>query len=89
MTAPVSLRLLEDGGRVEIHTHAGARSAWVAPGLTTPVRLRLRGLGLPGRGSRPAGHLFATLIPCSEAPSAAEDLLSRFTRAWIPERLAA
>ncbi len=89
MTSPVTARLLDDGGRVEIETHAGSRSAWVAPGLTAPVRLRLRGLGLPARGSRPAGHLFVTLTPSADAPSAAEDLLTRFTRAWSPERLAA
>lgn len=89
MTSPAAARLLEDGGRVEIETHAGPRSAWVAPGLTTPVRLRLRGLGLPARGTRAAGHLFVTLTPNADAPSAAEALLTRFTRAWTPERMAA
>ena len=89
MTWPVAPRLLADGGRVEIETHAGARSAWVAPGLTDPVRLRLRGLGLPARGAHPQGHLFVSLKPSEDAPSAAEDLLARFTRVWTPERLAA
>ena len=65
------------------------RSAWVAPGLTAPVRLRLRGLGLPARGARPEGHLFVSLKPSEDAPSAAEDLLARFTRVWTPDRLAA
>ncbi len=82
-------RLLSDGGRVEIETHAGPRSAWVAPGLKGPVRLRLRGLGLPARGVRPDGHLFVSLKPSDDAPSAAEDLLARFTRVWTPGRLAA
>ena len=36
-----------------------------------------------------AGYLFVTLHPPSDAPSAAEDLLVRFTRVWTPERLAA
>ena len=89
MTWPVPLRLLGDGGRVEIETHGGPRAAWVTPGLTTPIRLRLRDLGLPARGSRPAGHLFVTLTPSEDAPSAAEDLLARFTRVWTPERMAA
>ncbi len=89
MTAPVPTRVLADGGRVEIETHAGPRDAWVAPGLTTPVRLRLRGLGLPARGARPEGHLFVSLKPSEDAPSAAEDLLARFTRVWTPDRLAA
>ncbi|MDP3405570.1 MAG: DnaJ C-terminal domain-containing protein [Brevundimonas sp.] len=85
----VPLRLLCDGGRVEIDTHAGVRSAWVTPGLHTPVRLRLRDLGLPARGSRPQGHLFVALKPSRDAPSAAEDLLARFTRVWTPGRMAA
>jgi curved DNA-binding protein len=89
MTWPTSRRLLADGGRVEIDTHAGTRPAWVTPGLTDPVRLRLRGLGLPARGRHGQGHLFVHLTPAEDAPSAAEDLLARFTRVWTPERLAA
>jgi curved DNA-binding protein len=88
MTFPVPLRLLEDGGRLEIETHAGRRSAWLVAGCQ-PLRLRLRGLGLPARGARPQGHLFVTLEPSEDAPSAAEDLLLRFTRVWTPDRLAA
>jgi curved DNA-binding protein len=89
MDWPVPLRLLCDGGRVEIETHAGPRAGWVTPGLQTPIRLRLRDLGLPPRGARPQGHLFVVLKPSEDAPSAAEDLLARFTRVWTPERLAA
>ena len=89
MSWPVAERLLSDGGRIEIDTHAGRRPAWLAPGLKEPVRLRLRGLGLPARGSHPVGHLFVALTPAEDAPSAAEDLLARFTRVWTPDRLAA
>ncbi|QTC91688.1 DnaJ C-terminal domain-containing protein [Brevundimonas goettingensis] len=89
MSWAVAPRLIEDGGRVEIDTYAGTRGAWVTPGLTVPVRIRLRDMGLPARGSRPAGHLFVTLQPSEDAPSAAEHLLARFTRVWTPERLAA
>ena len=88
MTCPVPLRLLEDGGRLEIETHAGPRSVWLV-GEPQPMRLRLRGLGLPARGGRPQGHLFVTLQPSEDAPSAAEDLLVRFTRVWTPDRMAA
>ena len=88
MTCPVSHRLLADGGRLEVETHAGPRSAWLVAGHQ-PLRLRLKGLGLPARGSRPQGHLFVTLEPSEDAPSAAEDLLVRFTRVWTPDRLAA
>lgn len=89
MSWPAPTRLIEDGGRIEIETHAGRQSAWITPGLTGPICLRLRDLGLPARGSRAAGHLFVTLFRCADAPSAAEDLLTRFTRVWTPERLAA
>lgn len=89
MSWPVPPRLLADGGRVEIETHVGVRGGWVAPGLTDPVRLRLRGLGLPARGTHPEGHLFVALKPSEDIPSAAEDLLARFTRVWTPDRLAA
>jgi curved DNA-binding protein len=82
-------RVLTDGGRIEIETHAGLRSAWLTPGLHPPVRLRLRDLGLPARRAHPTGHLFVTLFASEEAPSAAEDLLARFTRVWTPDRLAA
>lgn len=88
MTWPVPPRLLEDGGRLEVETHAGRRSAWLVAGHQPP-RLRLKGLGLPPRGARAQGHLFVTLQPSEDAPSAAEDLLVRFTRVWTPDRLAA
>lgn len=90
MRWPVSQRLLDDGGRIEIETHAGPRSAWVVAGLSaTTTQLRLKGLGLPARGRRPQGHLFVTLEPSADAPSSADDLLARFTRVWTPDRLAA
>jgi curved DNA-binding protein len=89
MTWATPRRLLADGGRVEIDTHAGSRAAWVTPGLVDPVRLRLRGLGLPARGARAQGHLFVHLTPAEDVLSAAEDLLARFTRVWTPDRMAA
>lgn len=89
MTWPVAMRLLNDGGRLEIDTHAGPRSAWVTAGLQSPVRLCLKGLGLPNRGACPQGRLFVTLTPAADAPTAAEDMLARFTRVWTPQRLAA
>jgi len=88
MDWPVPTRLMEDGGRLEIATHAGARSAWIVAGQA-PLRLRLRDLGLPARGTRRQGHLFVSLQPSDDVPSAAEDLLVRFTRVWTPDRLAA
>ncbi|WP_370237249.1 DnaJ C-terminal domain-containing protein, partial [Brevundimonas sp.] len=89
MQADVSPRVLKDGGRVELLTHAGPRNAWVVAGLEPPVRLRLKGLGLPARGRHAQGHLFITLTPAEEAPSAAEHLLDRFARVWTTAPLAA
>jgi len=88
MTAPVTRQQLRDGGRIEIATHAGPRSAWLVPEHPT-LRLRLRDLGLPPRGNRRRGHLFVTLSPVEDAPSAASDLRARFARDWTPERRAA
>ena len=89
MTWAVPRRMMDDGGRIEIMTHAGPRSSWLVPDMVEPVRLRLKGLGLPARGSRPAGDLFVKLEASADLPSAAEDLLLRFTRVWTPERIAA
>ena len=85
----VAPRLLADGGRVEVATHAGPRGAWVVRNMPGPVRLRLKGLGLPARGKRPCGHLFVTLVPSVDVPSAAEDLLDRFARVWTRLPIAA
>lgn len=85
----VPQRMMDDGGRIEIQTHAGLRSSWLVPDMVEPVRLRLKGLGLPARGNRPAGDLFVKLEASADLPSAAEDLLLRFTRVWTPERIAA
>ena len=89
MTWAVPQRMMDDGGRIEIMTHAGPRSSWLVPDMVEPVRLRLKGLGLPARGNRPAGDLFVKLEASADLPSAAEDLLLRFTRVWTPERIAA
>ncbi|WP_441456832.1 DnaJ C-terminal domain-containing protein [Brevundimonas sp. M-11_2] len=85
----VPQRMMDDGGRIEIQTHAGLRSSWLVPDMVEPVRLRLKGLGLPARGNRAAGDLFVKLQASADLPSAAEDLLLRFTRVWTPERIAA
>lgn len=87
MTREACPRLLRDGGRIEIATHAGPRSAWITPGLVSP-RLRLRDLGLPARPDRPQGHLFVTLQAAVDNASPAEDMLARFSRTWA-EPLAA
>ncbi len=89
MTWAVPQRMMDDGGRIEIMTHAGLRSSWLVPDMVEPMRLHLKGLGLPARGNRPAGDLFVKLEASADLPSAAEDLLLRFTRVWTPQRIAA
>lgn len=89
MDWPIAPRMMRDGGRIEIDTHAGPQSAWLVPDMMEPVRLCLRGLGLPARGRRKAGDLFVRLIASDDLPSAAEDMLLRFTRVWTPQRMAA
>ena len=89
MDWPVPARMIRDGGRIEIQTHAGLRHAWLVPDMPQPTRLRLKGLGLPARGSRPAGDLFVRLEPTDDQVSAAQDMLRRFTQVWTPKPLAA
>ena len=89
MNWTIDRRVLRDGGRLDIATHGGMRTAWVVRDMAQPVRLRLRDLGLPARGRRKAGHLFVKLDPVEGCPSASEDLLARFTKVWTPRRLAA
>jgi curved DNA-binding protein len=44
--------------------------------------MRIKGLGLPARGRRAAGHLFVRLIETESCPSASADLLHRFRSVW-------
>ncbi len=89
MPVPADERVLADGGRLEIETHAGPRTAWIVQGMEQPIRLRLKGLGLPARGSRRQGHLFVTLKPVEPALSAVDDMLARFESVWTGRRMAA
>ena len=85
----VSSRMISDGGRIEIQTHAGPRHVWLVPDMAEPVRLRFKGLGLSARHNRQAGDLFVRLISSEEQPSAAADMLRRFSQVWTPNPLAA
>ena len=54
----------------------------VPPRSDTGRQLRLRGRGVPARGERPAGDLYATLrVVVGEADPA----LEAFLRTWTPE----
>jgi curved DNA-binding protein len=49
------------GARVDCPTLDGVRTLTVPPGSSSGQKLRLKGHGVPGRGDRPAGDLFAVL----------------------------
>lgn len=49
------------GAKVEVPTVDGAVTLAVPPGSQTGQRLRLRGRGVPARGGRPAGDMYAVL----------------------------
>lgn len=49
------------GGAVALETPDGSVELTVAAGATTGRKLRLKGRGLPGQGSQPAGDLYAVL----------------------------
>jgi len=88
MAAFCPTRLIEDGGRLELATWAGPRSLWITRDQST-LRFRLKGLGLPARGARKAGHLFVSLTPSDTLATETETRLAAFTRVWTPDRLAA
>ncbi|MFN4288817.1 MAG: DnaJ C-terminal domain-containing protein [Brevundimonas sp.] len=81
MDWPVDARVLRHGGRVSVATHAGEHSLWITADQQSRL-MRIKGLGLPARGRRAAGHLFVRLIETESCPSASADLLHRFRSVW-------
>lgn len=59
------------GGRIEVPTLGGRMSLNVPAGTSSGQRLRLRGQGVPARGSAPAGDLF--VVPRIVVPRAVDD----------------
>lgn len=58
---PVTVAEAMLGGRVTVPTLDGAVAMTIPPGSDTGTRLRLRGKGIPGSASKPAGDAYATL----------------------------
>jgi DnaJ-class molecular chaperone len=78
---PVTLKEAVLGGRVTIPTVTGVVAMTVPPRSDTGTVLRLRGRGVPARGSKAAGDQFVTLklvVPD------ADDALAAFLRDWTP-----
>jgi len=83
LTVAVDPRALSEGGRVEIETPTGTKSAWIPKAFPQDGRLRLRGEGLPARGARKAGDLYVRPAPAETRPAeGARARLGRFARAW-------
>jgi curved DNA-binding protein len=83
LTVAVEPRALLEGGRVEIETPTGTKSAWIPKAFPQDGRLRLRGEGLPARGARKAGDLYVRPTPAETRPAeGARARLGRFARAW-------
>jgi curved DNA-binding protein len=83
VTAEVAAFLLQDGGRVTLHTPLGPKALWISGKIAQRRLARLEGEGLPARGGHPQGSLFIRLMPDTGAPeSPARAKLREFAAAW-------
>ena len=80
---PITLKEAVLGGRVTVPTATGRVAMTVPPRSDTGAVLRLRGRGVPGHGSRPAGD---QLVSLKLVLPDADDALAAFLRDWQPER---
>lgn len=58
---PITIGEAVLGAKVEVPTLDGPKVITIPPGASSGQKLRLRGLGVPGRGDQSAGDLFAVL----------------------------
>lgn len=58
---PISVSEAILGARVDCPTLSGVKTLTIPPGSSSGQKLRLKGQGVPARGDRPAGDLFAVL----------------------------
>ena len=84
LIAQVSRALMREGGRLTVETPAGETSVWITKADAARGFARVKGLGLPARGFRPAGDLLLRLRLDSDArfdtPTQAKR--RRFAAAW-------
>lgn len=78
---PITLQEAVLGGPIEVPTPGGAVRMRVPPHSDNGTILRLRGRGVPGRGTTPAGDLYATLRVTIGTP---DEALETFLRSWKP-----
>jgi DnaJ-class molecular chaperone len=80
---PVTLKEAVLGGRVTVPTVTGAVAVTVPPRSDSGRVLRLRGRGVPARGTKAAGDQLVTLrVVLSDT----DEALEKFLRSWSPVR---
>ncbi|HWA30667.1 MAG TPA: J domain-containing protein [Rhizomicrobium sp.] len=84
MELPITLKEAVLGGKVPVPTLTGTVEMNVPPGSNTGTTLRLKGKGIPGRGSasggEPAGDLYVKLVVT--LPDKPDDDLKAFAAKW-------
>ena len=79
---PVTVQEAVLGGKVTVPTPAGAVAMTIKPHSDSGVELRLRGRGVPARGTRIAGDLYVKL---RVVIGPVDEKLESFLRDWTPE----
>ena len=80
---PITLKEAVLGGRVTVPTVTGSVTVTVPPRSDSGRVLRLRGRGVPARGTRPAGDELVTLrVVLGDA----DEKLEAFLRSWSPAK---
>ena len=77
---PISLKEAVLGGKVPVSTLSGTLTLTVPPQSNSGKILRLKGKGLPGAGSEPAGDLYVRLVVT--LPDSADAELEAFVKNW-------
>ena len=81
---PITLYEAVLGGKVQVPTIGGAVEMTLPPGSNSGRTLRLRGKGLPGSGSTPAGDLLVTLRVT--LPEKTDPELEALMRRWQSDK---
>jgi len=80
MDLPVTLNEAVLGGKVTVPTLTGPVALTVPPNSNTGAVLRLKGKGIPARGSEPAGDLYVRLVVT--LPEKPDKALKEFAERW-------
>jgi DnaJ-class molecular chaperone len=80
MDLPVTLKEAVLGGKVPVPTPSGTLALSVPAGSNTGTVLRLKGKGVPGRGSAPAGDFYVRLVV--SLPDKPDEALKTFAAQW-------